>query len=92
MVLPVIVISLRIVSNVFSFADEDFGIHVSPDSTIFNNWASIGSSFVYAVVNNIILGHLFPLVPLQVMMIGANLVVVNSLTDLLSHVGTELCN
>ena len=91
MVLPVIVISLRIVSNFFSFADEDFGIHVSPDSTIFNNWASVGSS-VYVAINNIILGHLFPLVPLQVMMIGANLVVVNSLTDLLSHVGTELCN
>ena len=37
-------------------------------------------------------GHLLPIAPLQVMMIGAYHVVINSLTDLLSHVGTELCN
>ena len=37
-------------------------------------------------------GHLLPTAPLQVMMIGAYHVVINSLTDLLSHVGTELCN
>ena len=37
-------------------------------------------------------GHLFPFAPLQVMMIGAYHAVINSLTDLLSHVGTELCN
>ena len=37
-------------------------------------------------------GHLFPFAPLQVMTIGAYHVVKNSLTDLLSHIGTELCN
>ena len=36
--------------------------------------------------------HLFPFAPLQLMMIGAYHVLLNSLTDLLSLVGTELCN
>ena len=53
-VLPVIVISLRIGSNFFSFADEDFGIHVFPDLTIFNNWASVGSSFVHVATDDLL--------------------------------------
>ena len=37
-------------------------------------------------------GHLFRFAHLQEIMIGAYHVIMNSLTDLLSFVGTELCN
>ena len=37
-------------------------------------------------------GHLLPFTPVQVLMIRAYHVVINSLAELLSHVDTELCN
>ena len=106
-VLPVIVISLRIDSNLFSFANEDIGIHVFPDLTISNNWALM-LGFLLCMLLLICwgdqwlelcggdkegcVGHLFPFTPLQVMMIGVYHVVINILIDLLSHIGTELYN
>ena len=51
---PVIVISLRTGSNFFSFTDEDFGIHFFPDLTIFNNWASVGSSSMHVAINDML--------------------------------------
>ena len=54
-VFPVILISLRIGSNFFSFTDEDFGIHVFPDLTIFNLYrACIGSSFVHLDLDDMV--------------------------------------
>ena len=53
-VLPVIVILLRIGSNLFSFTDKNFEIHVFPDLTIFNNWASVGSSFVHVAIDDML--------------------------------------
>ena len=54
-VFPVILILLRIGSNFFIFTDEDFGIHVFPDLTIFNMYrAFIGSSFVHLDLDDMV--------------------------------------